>query len=203
MEEQGWRRRKPRDPSQHVPQTKTFQAAWDCEKCVSAQLLSRFRLCDPMDCRPPGSSVHGILQARILELVAIPFSRGPSWPRDWNWVSCIAGRFFTVWATRIHTHTHTHTHTRLKVCGWRASSGMARQWRAKGALVPMPPSFQPGLCQVWAQSAQGTPGPWRAAVSHSPGRRKARSPLALPQDLPHDRFSTKPTRTLFMNLCSK
>ena len=45
---------------------------------------------------PPGSSVHGILQARILEWVAIPFSRGSSQPRDQTWVSCIAGRFFTV-----------------------------------------------------------------------------------------------------------
>ena len=45
-------------------------------------------------------SVHGILQARILEWVAIPFSRGSSWPRDWTRVSCIAGRFFTSWATR-------------------------------------------------------------------------------------------------------
>ena len=49
---------------------------------------------------PPGSSVHGILQARILEWVAIPFSRGSSWLRDWTWVSCIAGRFFTTWASR-------------------------------------------------------------------------------------------------------
>ena len=56
-------------------------------------------LCDPMDCRPPGSSVHGILQARILERVAIPFSRGSSQPRDWTRVSCIAGRFFTIWIT--------------------------------------------------------------------------------------------------------
>ena len=55
---------------------------------------------DPMDCSPPGSSVHGILQARTLEWVAIPFSRGSSQPRDWTWVSCIAGRFFTIWATR-------------------------------------------------------------------------------------------------------
>ena len=53
-----------------------------------------------MDCSPPGSSVHGIIQARILEWVAIPFSRGSSWPRDQTWVSCIAGRFFTIWATR-------------------------------------------------------------------------------------------------------
>ena len=49
-------------------------------------------------CSRPGSSVHGILQARILERVAIPFSRGSSQPRDQTWVSCIAGRFFTIWA---------------------------------------------------------------------------------------------------------
>ena len=53
-----------------------------------------------MDCNLPGSSVHGILQARILEWVAISVSRGPSWPRYRTWMSHIAGRFFTVWATR-------------------------------------------------------------------------------------------------------
>ena len=57
-------------------------------------------LCDPLDCSPPGSSVHGILQARILEWVAISFYRGSSRPRDSVWVSCIARRFFTAWATR-------------------------------------------------------------------------------------------------------
>ena len=57
-------------------------------------------LCGPMDCSPPGSSVHGILQARILEQVAFPFSKGSSHPRDTVSVSCIAGRFFTFWATR-------------------------------------------------------------------------------------------------------
>ena len=56
-------------------------------------------LCDPMDCSLLGSSVHGILQARILEWVAIPFSRGSSQPRDWAQVSCFAGRFFTIWTT--------------------------------------------------------------------------------------------------------
>ena len=56
-------------------------------------------LCDPMDCSPPGSSVSGILQARILEWVAMPFSRG-SQHRDQSWVSWIGGRFFTIWATR-------------------------------------------------------------------------------------------------------
>ena len=103
-----------------------------------AQLCST--LCDPIDCSPPGSSVHGgspgkntwvgchaLLQRifptpwpntglphcmqilyhlshqrnpRILEWVAYPFSRGSSWPRDWTQVSCIAGGFFTSWATR-------------------------------------------------------------------------------------------------------
>ena len=56
-------------------------------------------LCDPMDCSPPGSSAHGILQARILEWAALPFSRGPSWPKDGTRVSCTVGRFFTIWAT--------------------------------------------------------------------------------------------------------
>ena len=57
-------------------------------------------LCKPMYCIPPGSSVHGILQARILEWVAVPFSRGSSQPRDQTGVSCTAGGFFTSWATR-------------------------------------------------------------------------------------------------------
>ena len=52
------------------------------------------------DCSPPGSSIHGILQARMLEWVAIPFSRGSSQSRDWTQVSCTAGRLFIVWATR-------------------------------------------------------------------------------------------------------
>ena len=57
-------------------------------------------LCDPMDCSLSGCSVHGILQERILEWVAISFSRGSSRPRDGTQVSCIAGRFFTLGATR-------------------------------------------------------------------------------------------------------
>ena len=57
-------------------------------------------LCNPMDCSLLGSSVHGIVQARILEWVVIPFSRGSSRPRDRTRVSCIVGKFFTVWATQ-------------------------------------------------------------------------------------------------------
>ena len=54
-------------------------------------------LCDPMDCSLPGSSIYGIFQARILEWVAISFSRGNSWPRDWTQVSRIVGRCFIIW----------------------------------------------------------------------------------------------------------
>ena len=53
-------------------------------------------LCNPLDCSVLGSSVLGILLARILEWVTNPFSKGSSQPRDGTWVSCIAGRFFTV-----------------------------------------------------------------------------------------------------------
>ena len=71
---------------------------WKWKKVLVAQLC--LTLCDPMDCSPPGSSVHGIFQASVLEWAAISFSRWLSWPRDRTWVSWTAGRFFTDWATR-------------------------------------------------------------------------------------------------------
>ena len=67
---------------------------------VSEVAQSCLTLCDPVDCSLAGSSVHGIFQARILEWVAIPFSRESSWPRYQTWVSRIAGRRFTLWTTR-------------------------------------------------------------------------------------------------------
>ena len=84
----------------------SLKESWDEQICET--LLSRherhaeFRLtlCNPMDCSLSGSSVHGILQARMLEWVSIPFSRRSSQPRDQTQVSCIAAKFFTVWATR-------------------------------------------------------------------------------------------------------
>ena len=57
-------------------------------------------LCDPINYSPPGSSIHGILQAKILAPVAIAFFRGSSQPRDQTCISCTAGGFFTFWATR-------------------------------------------------------------------------------------------------------
>ena len=67
--------------------------------------LSCVQLCDPMDYSLPGSSVYWILQARILERVAIPFSRWSFQPRDETQVLHIAGGFSTIWATRELTFT--------------------------------------------------------------------------------------------------
>ena len=83
------------DPSEESP-SMAAKAWWK----VKMKSLSRVRLCDPVDCSPPGFSVHGILQARILAWVTISFSRGSSRPRDQTQVSHIGGRRFNLWATR-------------------------------------------------------------------------------------------------------
>ena len=83
-------------------------------------IQSCLTLCDPMDSSLAGSFVHGILQARILEWVAISFSRESSQSKDQSWVSCIADRFFTIWTTG------------EALCWW---------W---GASFPQAPSFQCG-----------------------------------------------------------
>ena len=86
---------------------------WKVEREVAQSCPT---LCNPVDCSLPGSSVQGILQARILEWIAISFSRGSSWPRDWTQVSRIGGRCFNLWATRDNSYrvflpammSHTH-----------------------------------------------------------------------------------------------
>ena len=85
-------------PLQNKAPFTSFFLNWSIVDLLVAQSCPT--LCNPMDCGPSGSSVHGILQARILEGVSILFSRGSSRPRDWTQVSCFAGNFFTVWATR-------------------------------------------------------------------------------------------------------
>ena len=67
-------------------------------ECLVAQ--SCLTLFDPLDCSPPGSSVHGNLQARILQWIATPFPRGSSQSRSRTWVSCLAGWSFTIWTPR-------------------------------------------------------------------------------------------------------
>ena len=78
---------------------------WWCDYDINQESESEVAqscptLCDPMDCSLPGSSLHGIFQARVLEWGAIAFSRGSSWPRDQTQVSCIPGRCFNLRATR-------------------------------------------------------------------------------------------------------
>ena len=73
-------------------------SSWKLRKSEVAQ--SCLTLCDPMDCSLPGSSVHGIFQARVLEWIAISFSSGSSRPRDRTQVPCIVDRRFTIWATK-------------------------------------------------------------------------------------------------------
>ena len=88
-------------------------------------------LCDPMDCSLSGSSVHGIFQARVLEWIAISFSRGSSQPRNWTPVPHIAGRCFTVWATR-----EAHI--------WVALEKHLRSWWRRQRLI----GLGPGTCLV-------------------------------------------------------
>ena len=77
--------------------------------------------CNPMDCSPPGSSVHGLLQARILEWVAIPFFRGSAQPRGWIWVFCIASRFLYHLSHQGSLGIYTETETIwLKSCIMKA-----------------------------------------------------------------------------------
>ena len=78
-----------------------IKALWKKEVAQSCPTL-----CDSMDCSLSGSSVHGIFQARVLEWIAISFSRGFFQPRNWTRVSRIAGRCCTVWATSNPTHRH-------------------------------------------------------------------------------------------------
>ena len=94
-------------------------------------------LCDPMDC-----IVSRILQARILEWAAFPFSRESSQPRNRTQVSCIVGRFFTTWATReahtsvylhtnIHVYTHTYTSTHIHICCRFCFSGLSTEKKSQ------------------------------------------------------------------------
>ena len=81
--------------------------------CVSHSLVS--------------DSVHGSLQAKTLEWVAIPFSRGSSWLRDWTWVSCITGRSFTIWATQCLTLNLSSSYlTDLKMIITRIVGGLGK-----------------------------------------------------------------------------
>ena len=87
--------------------------------------------CDPINYSLPGSPVHWILQARILEWVAMSFSRGTSWPRDWTRVSCIVGRRFIIWATLASIKPHplvSHTWPNTVILPIQNLLGIASKW---------------------------------------------------------------------------
>ena len=102
-------------------------------KSVSCSVVSDSLQLSAMDSSSPGFSVHGILQARILEWVVIPFSRGSSWPRDQTQVSCSEDRFFTSWATR-------------KALLKRPPKKKPRACKRPPSSPPIPPSFWPWCC---------------------------------------------------------
>ena len=88
---------------------------------------------DTRDCSLPGSSDHGILQARMLEWIAILISRGSSWSSDWTLISWITGRFFTIWATREvqgKLDRWEIVNAMLLLC---VSSSQTKQWFSAGA----------------------------------------------------------------------
>ena len=125
-------------------------------------------LCDPMDCSPPGSSVHGILQARILEWLAICFSRESSRPRDRTQVSCIADGFFTIWATRealLLVHYYSPSVLQWKELRLRkvACPG-SHNWVAGSGHELVSVRLQSSCCIIWKYSS------WTCAVEFvSPG----------------------------------
>ena len=125
-------------------------------------------LWDPMDRSLPGSSVHGILQARIMEWVAICFSRGSSWPRHRTQVSCIADGFFTIWATRetlLLVHYYSPSVLQLKELRLRkAACPGSHNWVAGSGHELVSVRLQSSCCIIWKYSS------WTWAVEFvSPG----------------------------------
>ena len=122
--------------------------------CVHAQLCPT--LCDPMDCSPPGSSVHGILQTRILEWVAMPLSKESSWSRDQSHiscVSCIAGRFFT-WQAKMHSfsfqflsQTYFKSYKTFLLTLFEGKETCCSTDFRLGAACPLPGRGRPGPCR--------------------------------------------------------
>ena len=128
--------------------------------CVMKVLVIQYcpTLYHPMDCSPPCSSVHGILQAKILEWVAIPDSPANLQPRAWTQVSCIAGRFFTIWATIFPLLNMVKIIFSEAVISWSINfidlnKSKNHRYILKYPLVPF--SFYNGPCHYVANPALG------------------------------------------------
>ena len=136
-------------PSKRHAPSRTAQTWWPGDLVTRWVLVAQLclTLCDPMDCSLPGSSVHGILQARILEWVAIPFSKGRSQRMDRTQVSCIADGFFTTGAAREARPG--------EVCIKISSPLRPNGWHSNGPhLLQKPQSGDPRPCQACITAAQ-------------------------------------------------
>ena len=132
---------------------------WQCEV---AQLCPT--LCDPMDCSLPGFSIHGVFQARTLEWGAISFSRGSSPPRDRTYVSCIAVRCFTLWATRELVRTMDYSWKTCNEFSWSSQWGRRKMIIKK--LAPGHPWWFSGGESAW-QCRRHRFDPWSRTVPHA------------------------------------
>ena len=134
--------------------------------------ISHVQLCDPIDCSPPGSSVHVIHQAKILEWVAMPSSRGSSQPRNQAQVSCIACRFFTIWTTIYYLRT-IYEFTHLFILKVYSASNMCQ------ALCL-------ALGRGWDENQRSIKSLKRINTNHKDGRKTSRSSFEI--FLPHDGY---------------
>ena len=143
--------------------------------CVRAKLLQPCpTLCNLVDCSPPGSSVRGILHARILEWVAMPSSRGSSPPRDRTWVfcsSCIGRRVFYIWDAK-EAHYYDYTHPKWgQGKDWDPGMGLGchRKLRSMLQHLVTHPWCWEGYAQFFCQG-EGIPSALGKAKFSFPGR---------------------------------
>ena len=165
-------------------------------------------LCDPMDCSLPGSSLHGILQARVLEWVAISFSRGSSRPRDWTPVSCIAGRRFNLWATRealsfFKSQPESHTSEMASPLTLHLYSQLMIWYTIVHWTSPrQQPGILRWLCEVVTSARNSliwnlSPYFQHSLINYSNPHIPKEDTFRDAQWMPETRGSTKPSRILF------
>ena len=134
--------------------------------CPVAQLC--LTLWDPMDCSPPGFTIHGILPVRTVEWLGISFFRGSSWPRDWTWVSCIGRWILYHWATWEAPHNMNFTPKENPEGRQMITGGLTREFQ----LAPAPGG------QVGSRAAWKSAGTWHLWAQRLPFK-----PHGLPPDL--------------------
>ena len=160
---------------------------------MHTQLLSCVRLCDPIGCSPPGSTVHGISQARILEWVAISYFRGSSQPWDWtciSWVSCIGRWIFFVYCCASWEAPNTLLYSSLIPHPFQISL-VRGDWPASGMNSSKPPCGPSwALCLV-----TGLSGEWCCSRWHMEHDRMTLLDCSPPGICP-SHTSLTPTRTV-------